>query len=126
MFCFQYIQAQVAITGKITDEFQETISGATIIVKGTTIGTISDVQGNYSIVVPESSGTLIFSFVGYKTQEVSIENKTTIDVTLEFDRAELEAVVVVGYGSQSKPDITGAVLKHAGKTNIFHINLFTD
>jgi TonB-linked SusC/RagA family outer membrane protein len=73
------------------------------------LGSISDEQGNYSIVVPESNMTLIFSFVGYKTQEVAVENKTIIDVTLEIDISELESVVVVGYGSQRKQDITGAV-----------------
>jgi TonB-linked SusC/RagA family outer membrane protein len=78
-------------------------------VKGTMLGTISDAEGNYSIEVPESNITLVFSFVGYKTQEVAVENKTIIDVTMEIDIPELESVVVVGYGSQRKQDITGAV-----------------
>ncbi len=109
VFCAQYLQAQVTVTGNVTDEFQEIVSGATILVKGTTVGTISDVQGTYSIEVQESDKTLIFSFIGYKTLEVTVDNRTIIDVTLEIDRAELEGVVVVGYGSQRKQDITGSV-----------------
>jgi TonB-linked SusC/RagA family outer membrane protein len=109
LFCFHHIHAQITITGKITDELQEAVTSATVHVKGTTLGTISDDKGNYSIVVPESNMTLVFSFIGYKTQEVSVENKTIIDVNLEIDIAELETVVVVGYGSQRKQDITGAV-----------------
>lgn len=109
MFFFYQTQAQVTITGNITDEYQEVLIGATIMVKGTTVGSVSDVEGNYSISVPEVSGTLIFRFIGHKTHEVSIENKTIIDVALEIDIAELESIVVVGYGSQRKQDITGAV-----------------
>ena len=107
--CFHQLQAQQTVTGKITDESQEAVIGTTIQVKGTTIGTISDNKGLYSIVVPEGAGNLIFSFIGYKTQEIDIENKTIINVTLEIDISELESVVVVGYGSQRKQDITGAV-----------------
>ncbi|MFC2090428.1 SusC/RagA family TonB-linked outer membrane protein [Bacteroidota bacterium] len=109
MFCFQYAHAQVTVTGRITDESQENVIGASVHVKGTTLGTISDENGNYSITVPDVNRTLIFSFVGYKTREVAVENNLTIDVTLEVDISELETVVVVGYGSQRKQDITGAV-----------------
>ncbi len=109
VFCMQYMQAQLTVTGTVSDENKELVSGANIVVKGTTVGTISDAQGNYSIDVPAGSGTLVFSFIGYRTQEVSIENNTIIDVLLVLDKAELEAVVVVGYGSQRKQDITGAV-----------------
>jgi TonB-linked SusC/RagA family outer membrane protein len=109
IFCLHQTHAQHTITGKVTDEIQEGMPGTTIQVKGTTLGTISDLNGNYSIVVPKNNMTLIFSFVGYKTQEVAVENKSIIDVTMEIDISELESVVVVGYGSQRKQDITGAV-----------------
>lgn len=109
LVCLFHAQSQVTITGKITDENQIGLMGATVQVKNTTLGTISDLEGNYSIWVPEGSGTLIFSFVGYKTQEVIVENNTEIEVTLELDISELESAVVVGYGSQRKQDITGAV-----------------
>ncbi len=109
MFCFHQIYAQHTVSGTITDESQEGVLGASIQVIGTTLGTISDGNGNYTIAVPETDMTLIFSYVGYKTQEVAIEDKTTIDVTFEIDISELESAVVVGYGSQRKQDITGAV-----------------
>jgi TonB-linked SusC/RagA family outer membrane protein len=109
LLCFHQIHAQHTVNGTITDESQEGVLGATVLVKGTTLGTISDANGNYSIAVPEADMTLIFRFVGYKTQEVAVEDKTTIDVSFEFDISELESVVVVGYGSQRKQDITGAV-----------------
>ena len=109
LFCFHHVHAQVNITGKITDESQEAVTGASVQVKGTYLGTISDENGNYSITVPEADMTLIFSFIGYKTQEVAVGNQTIIDITMEVDISELEAVVVIGYGSQRKQDITGAV-----------------
>jgi len=109
LFCFHHAHAQVTIIGKITDESQEAVTGASVQVKGTNLGTISDGNGNYSIAVPRSDMILIFSFIGYKTQEVVVEDKSTIDVTFEIDISELESVVVVGYGSQRKQDITGAV-----------------
>jgi TonB-linked SusC/RagA family outer membrane protein len=109
LFCFFQAHAQHTVSGLITDESQEAVLGASVQVKGTTLGTISDENGNYSITVPEKGMTLIFSFVGYKTREVAVEDKNTIDVIFELDISELEAVVVVGYGSQRKQDITGAV-----------------
>ncbi len=109
LFCFHQAHAQHTVSGTITDEFQEAVLGASVQVKGTTLGTISDENGNYSIAVPDAGMTLIFSFVGYKTQEVAVEDNNTIDVIFEIDISELESVVVVGYGSQRKQDITGAV-----------------
>ncbi len=109
LLCLQQAFAQLTITGKITDEAQVGMPGTTVLVKGTTLGTISDAEGNYTIVVPESNMTLIFSFLGYKSQQVVVGDRAKIDVTLELDNLELESVVVVGYGSQRKQDITGAV-----------------
>ena len=84
MFCFHHASAQITVSGAITDESQEAVTGASVHVKGTTLGTTSDVNGNYSIVVPEADMTLIFRFIGYKTQEVVVGDKTNIDVTLEI------------------------------------------
>ena len=109
LFCFYQAHAQHTVSGTIIDESQQGVIGAAVLVKGTTLGTISDANGNYSIAVPEADMTLIFRFVGYKTQEVAVEDNNTIDVIFELDISELEAVVVVGYGSQRKQDITGAV-----------------
>jgi TonB-linked SusC/RagA family outer membrane protein len=109
LFYFHLAQAQNTITGTITDDTEETLVGANIQVKGTTIGTTSDVNGNYSIDVPDTSKILVFSYIGFRTQEVVVGDKKVFNITMETDVSELESVVVVGYGSQRKQDITGAV-----------------
>src|SRR5690606_26568632 len=80
----------------------------TITVDGTSTGTITDLDGNYSIVVPEY-GVLVFSYIGYEARRVSVDNRTQIDVTLQTDMSSLEEVVVVGYGTQRRGNLTGAV-----------------
>lgn len=85
------------------------LPGVSVIVKGTTNGTITDALGAYKLSVPSSNATLVFSFVGYATQEVAVGNQTTVDISLAPDVKALNEVVVTGYGSQSKKDITGAV-----------------
>lgn len=97
------------VKGKIITETGEALPGVTILLKGTTNGTTSDGEGNYSLNVPNGNGTLVVSFIGYTTQEVAINNRTTLDVTLTPDAKSLEEVVVVGYGTQRKSDMTGAV-----------------
>ena len=100
--------AQSTITGTISDT-DGPLAGASVVVKGTTTGVSADFDGNYSIDVPEGSETLIFSYVGYATQEVSIDGRSTIDVTMSQDAQALSEVVVVGYGTQRKADLTGAI-----------------
>jgi TonB-dependent starch-binding outer membrane protein SusC len=98
------------ITGKVTAAEDGTgLPGVNIIVQGTTKGTTTDLDGYYSITIAQSEITLIFSFVGFKTQTIDVGNKTTIDVILESDVSVLEDVVVVGYGEQKKSDVTGSV-----------------
>lgn len=99
----------VTVTGRVTDESGEPVPGVNIIVKGTTVGTTSDTNGRYTLNVADGSATLVFSFIGYVTQEVAIDNRTAIDITLKADVVSLTEVVVTGYSSQSKRDITGAV-----------------
>ena len=99
---------QVSVSGTITDENGEGLPGATIQEKGTTNGTITDVEGAYSLSVP-GDATLIVSFVGYQTREVQLNGRSVLDLSLEADISALEEVVVVGYGSQKKSDLTGAV-----------------
>lgn len=101
--------AAVTVTGKVTDEAGESIPGVNVLVKGTSVGTTSDSNGDYTLNVPDGAGVLVFSFIGYMSQEVSIDNRTVINVTLKTDVISLSEVVVTGYGSQSKRDITGAV-----------------
>lgn len=98
-----------AVTGKIMDQQGEALPGVTILLKGTTNGTTSDAGGNYSLNVPAGTGTLVVSFIGYTTQEVAINNRSSVNVTLQSDAKALEEVVVVGYGTQRKSDMTGAV-----------------
>ena len=97
------------ISGKVVDNKGEPIPGTTILVKGTTIGILSGADGTYSLKVPNDAKTLVFSFVGYKSQEVPVGNKSTIDVTLEEMTVGLEEVVAVGYGVQKKESIVGAI-----------------
>ncbi|HWV69508.1 SusC/RagA family TonB-linked outer membrane protein, partial [Chitinophaga sp.] len=98
----------VRITGKVTDE-QGSLPGASIKLKDSNIGAISDAKGNYSVNVPDSKGTLVFTSVGYLTQEVPIEGRTTIDVQLKAESKGLNQIVVIGYGTVRKKDLTGSV-----------------
>ncbi len=106
---------QRPISGKVTDEHGSPIPGANVTVKGTTIGTMTDVDGKYRLTVPDDSKTLVISFIGYLSQEVIIGNSSSLDVTLVADTQTLSEVVVIGYGSQRKSDITGAISSVKGK-----------
>ncbi|WP_109831858.1 SusC/RagA family TonB-linked outer membrane protein [Reichenbachiella versicolor] len=103
-------KAQNKISGKVKDASDgSTVTGATVVVKGTTTGTITDIEGDYSFSVPSDAETLVVSFIGYKSKEVIIGGRSQIDIQLEIDIEELEEVVVVGYGIQKKKEVTGAV-----------------
>jgi len=103
-----FAQAQT-ITGTVTDaETGEPVIGANITIKGSTTGTISDLSGAYTIHA-NPDDVLSFSYVGYLPKEVTVGNQTVIDVALETDRTELEELVVIGYGTQKKEDLTGSV-----------------
>jgi TonB-linked SusC/RagA family outer membrane protein len=97
------------VTGVIKDEKGDLLPGATVYVRYTEVGTISNLDGEYSITVPAEKNELVFSFLGMKSQVVKIDGQTTINVTLEPDIENLEEVVVVGYGTQKRISITGAV-----------------
>jgi hypothetical protein len=92
----------VTITGKVIDEDNQSLPGVNVLFKGSSSGTITDMEGKYSLSVPDANGTLVFSYIGYTTQEVPINGRTTINVTLAADIKALSEVVVVGYGSQLK------------------------
>lgn len=96
------------VSGTIQDETGGPMPGVTVVLKGTTIGTTTDLDGKYSISVP-SEGVLVFSFIGYQTIEEMVGTRSTIDLSLIPDMADLEEVVVIGYGTAKKRDITGAV-----------------
>lgn len=97
------------ITGTIKDVEGNPLAGVNIIVEGTTNGTITDINGNYTIDVTDSKANLIFSYVGYITQKIPVSGKTVIDLVMEYDIAGMEEIVVVGYGTQRKVTLTGSV-----------------
>ncbi|CAH1000717.1 TonB-dependent receptor P3 [Neolewinella maritima] len=104
------LQAQRTVTGRVFDpSIGETLIGVTVKVKDTSTGTVTDAEGNYSITVPDGPQTLVFSSIGYGTQEVPVENQTVVDVDMLTDVESLSEVVVVGYGTQRKSDVTGAI-----------------
>jgi len=105
---FQVFAQDVQIKGQVVDENNEPIPGASVLVKGTSTGVASDVDGFYTISA-HPGGTLVFSFIGYETQEISIGNRSVIDVSLTLDLSDLEEVVVVGYGTVRKSQLTGAI-----------------
>ncbi|HLN53645.1 MAG TPA: TonB-dependent receptor [Lentimicrobium sp.] len=100
---------QQSVSGKITSSSGEALPGVSIVVRGTTTGVNSDMDGMYTINVPSGNSTLVFSFIGYISKEVNVTGLTRIDVTLDLDVTALEEVIVVGYGTQKKSDITGTV-----------------
>ncbi len=102
------LYSQITVSGVISDAGGP-VPGVNVIVRGTSNGAVSDFDGNYTLDNVPEDGTIVFSYVGFKAQEVSVDGRTTINVTMQEDAAELEAVVVIGYGSVRKQDVTGAV-----------------
>ena len=101
---------ETAVSGKVTSSDNGLgLPGVNIIVKGTTLGTVSDSDGNYSINVPSPESVLVFSAIGFTTKEVTVGSQSVINITLEFDVIALSEVVVVGYGTQEKRDITASI-----------------
>jgi len=103
----------VTVTGTIKDESNEPIAFATVSIKGTNRAVQTDATGNYSIAAP-ANGTLVFSYLGYFPQEIALAGKTKLDVSLKPDTQNLEQVVVVGYGTQKKKDLTGSITSVSG------------
>lgn len=100
---------QHSVSGKVTDENGEGLIGVNVIIKNSTNGTVTDYEGNYNLDVADAYATLIFSYVGFATQEVMIAGRNTIDVILGPEATLINEVVVVGYGTQRKSDVTGSV-----------------
>jgi TonB-dependent starch-binding outer membrane protein SusC len=96
------------VTGQVTENGQG-IPGASVVVRGTTIGTVTDFDGNYSIAVPSAEAILVYSFIGMETQEIVVGNQTTINVSMQSTLLGLEEVVVVGYGTRLKSELTGSI-----------------
>ncbi len=103
------VQAQVTVQGTVNSAGDGlSLPGVTVLVKGTTTGVATEVDGTYAITVPSSQSILVFSFIGYKAQEVVVGNQSTINISMEEDMASLDEVVVVGYGTMKKRDMSSA------------------
>ena len=103
--------AQQKVSGTVVDETGEAVIGASVMVKGTSTGTVTDLNGSFTLASVPSNGSIVVSYVGYRTQTIAVGGKSSINVTLEEDKQMLDEVVVVGYGVQRKSDVTGALTR---------------
>ncbi len=104
----------ISVTGTVTDAQGEPMPGVNVVVKGTTTGAATDFDGKYQINAPSSDAVLSFSFIGFLTQDVIVGNQTTMNITLNEDTQKLEEVVVIGYGTAKKRDLTGSIVSIKG------------
>lgn len=102
-------QQTKTITGTIVDNTKEPLIGVNIVVKGTSTGTVTDIDGKFSLPITETNAVLVISYIGYKSQEIKVGNQSSLNVTLEAETLGLEEIVVVGYGTVKKKDLTGSV-----------------
>ncbi|WP_461140813.1 carboxypeptidase-like regulatory domain-containing protein, partial [Spirosoma pomorum] len=100
--------AQTKIAGRVVDDQQQGLPGVSVVVKNTTVGAVTDADGRYSINLPDKATALVFSYIGYISQEVPIGGKSSININMAADTKSLNEVVVVGYGTQRKETITGS------------------
>jgi len=103
------IYAQRTVTGSVHDDSQQPVPSANVVLKGTQVGTLTDSNGKFTLNVPSSGGTLVISFIGFTTQEVLIGTSSVVNVTLQTESTALNEVVVVGYGTQKRTEVTGAI-----------------
>lgn len=101
--------ADRTLSGRVTDEKNESLPGVSVVIKGTQRGTVTDADGRYKLDVPDGNATLVFSFVGYLSQEVQTGGQTALNISLKADDKTLDEIVVIGYGTTRKSDLTGAV-----------------
>ena len=109
--CFLGVFAQQSVTGTVHDSKGEVLQGVSITVKGSQVGATTNTKGHYSINVPDQNASLIFSYVGYVTQEIAVAGRSTIDVIMQENAASMQGVVVIGYGTQSNTTTTTAISK---------------
>src|SRR6202000_769664 len=113
LMSFSAFAQRTSVSGKVTDEKGDPFPGVTITIKGSSNGTNSDVNGKYVISV-KSTDVLVFSSVGYARQEMAVNNNTTINISLQPENSQLNEVVVVGYGTQKRKDLTSSVASVKG------------
>lgn len=105
-----------SLSGTVTDEAGQPLSGVSVVIEGSSTGTVTDFDGLYDLSIPEDEPkTLQFSYIGFSTKEISVNDQSTIDVVLVEDVAALDEVVVVGYGTQKKESLTAAVANITGE-----------
>ncbi|MDW7694548.1 SusC/RagA family TonB-linked outer membrane protein [Flammeovirgaceae bacterium SG7u.111] len=115
------------ITGKVTDQITgDPMPAVTVLIAGTTSGTVTDIDGKYRLDIPADAEKLLFSFIGYATQEIEITNQSTINISMVQQASELDEIVVIGYGGQTKADVTGAVTQITEKNFRQGINTSAD
>ena len=102
-------QSDISVSGRVVDAFGEPIPGVTVQVEGTTVGAITDLNGNYKLAVPSEGSVLVFSFIGYQSVKATVGSQRTINITLKEDTQALDEVVVIGYGTARKSDLTGSL-----------------
>src|SRR5690554_4278667 len=105
----EVLQQQPAVSGRVTDEYGQPLPGVTIVIKGTIRGTVTNSDGEYNLTNLPEDATLVFSFVGMRTQEVVVGDQVILNITLFEDTKALDEVVVVGYGTQKRTSLTSAV-----------------
>ena len=116
LYSMQALAQDRTVTGRVTSTEDGTpIPGVNVLLKGTSNGTSTDADGNYSLTVPASGGSLIFSFIGLQTEEIVIGDRSIVDISLALDATQLSEVIVVGYGTQSKRDISGSIASVSGE-----------
>jgi TonB-linked SusC/RagA family outer membrane protein len=110
-----FAQGGISVTGRVSDAAGEPVIGASIVVKGSVTATLSDADGRYAIRVPDEKAILVFSFMGFSTQQTTVGSRTVINAVLQADSRQLDDVVVIGYGTQKKVTLTGAVSALSGE-----------
>ncbi|MBC7759546.1 MAG: TonB-dependent receptor [Phormidesmis sp. FL-bin-119] len=108
-------QSAIVVTGKVTDPSGQPLIGVSVNVRDTNIGASTDVNGQYTLNAPDGNSTLVFTYIGYLTQEIGLSNRTAINITMQEDTENLDEVVVIGYGAVRKSDITGSVSSVSSK-----------
>lgn len=109
LFCIGYLNAQKTVTGTVISKDLQPVAGVNVLLEDTTNGVVTDFDGNYTITINKKNAVLVFSYLGYVTQRITIGSKNKIDVVLVEDLAKLDEVVVIGYGSSLKKDLTSSV-----------------
>jgi len=110
----EVLQQKIVVSGQVKNTDGTTLPGVNVVIKGTNKGITTDINGNYSIDVESPNAVLVFSFIGFQSTEINVNSQTTINVTLEEDVKSLDEVIVVGYGTQKKKDLTGSISRVTG------------